>query len=385
MGSRRRRRVLVSLGVLVLLLLGAGAVLVLPRLGAVRCLLAFGEAAPDHHARLPGFRLLEDPERFGARRAWAAAPDGSGPHPTLVFVHGVTSLGIEDGRVLRAVEAFRRAGFLVVAPEVQAMVRLESWDDDLARLARLLHAVADGQVEGADGSRLGIVAISVGGPWALQAAARFRGAGGRGLRGLLLVGAPEDFRRVAHGWFSTPLPDAGEEARDPVRFEAKRAAEFGRNALWKTGLAAMGVGDDEAALRTWLEASWSPSAPPDGLATAQGIEVARLVVRGPGIPEADVDRLLDAGWRVLRYLSPAAWSDDLAPLRGVACRLLHGTHDPLVPVSEMARLEARLSGVLDVHALESGIVGHTAVGEASLSERWEHVVFLDAFLDGVAD
>ena len=88
------------------------------------------------------------------------APKGTERLPAVVVVHGVTDLGVEDGRLTRLALAFRAAGFAAVVPEVEGLVRFGEARDDDTRLLALLRALSAGKVPGVDGSRLGLFGVA---------------------------------------------------------------------------------------------------------------------------------------------------------------------------------------------------------------------------------
>lgn len=386
MHTRRRTILLALLGILLVAGGALGAVL-LPRLPALRCLTAFQDEVPadleDFSAPPAGLRLLRDPLRYGVERAWVCAPPGAGPHPVLLFVHGVAPVGIRDGRILRAVRAFCSAGFLVVAPEVGALVDPTLRQGDVHRLARLLEAVAAGALDGAAPRRIGAVGISVGGAALLKVCAAFRAAGGHGLRAVLAIGAPADIRRPAESWFALPNPDP--EGGEEFEWQRRNAAAFARNFVCRAALKArLGENPDRTLLRDWLARKPVPEGPAEGLTTEQGRAFMSWFLSDPAAWSAGRDALLHDAWDQLRPLSPAAWKDELAHLRGIAVFLLHGVGDPLVPLAEAARLRALLERHTVVSVLESHMVGHTTVEDVGLDERIEHLRFMDDFLDMVA-
>jgi pimeloyl-ACP methyl ester carboxylesterase len=251
-------------------------------------------------------------------------------------------------------------------------VRVPSDGRDGERLLALLRAVEAGRLPGVDPSRVGLFGVSVGGPIALEAAARFLAGGGRGLRALCLVGAPDDARRLVRGWFLAGIGGAGER---------EKAKEFGRAMVRRAGLDATVPAEDRDAVRAWLESSWTPWGDPDGLRTEAAREfVARA--RSPVAEEAEIERAVEAAWPTLKALSPAHAEVDLAVLRRVPVFLIHGADDALVPASEMPLLAERLGGAPSVRTFRSASLGHVEVGS---QEAWEHVLFVDEFFDAVTD
>ena len=161
---RIKRTLLVGVGALLVLALGVAAIYLAPRWSAIRTLLAFTEEAPPDGVGPEGFVRVQDAARLGAGDVWIARPGGDGPHRLLLFLGGIAPKGLDDGRVIRAVEAFRRGGFVVVAPYVPGLADPGARDRGAESLARLLEALEQGAVEGIDTTRWGMVAISVGAP-----------------------------------------------------------------------------------------------------------------------------------------------------------------------------------------------------------------------------
>ncbi len=388
MGAPNRRwtsRTIQALGLLVALALAFGAVAALPRLGALRCLLAMTSGpVPDDASVLPGFTLRTDAEaELGYRKLWIARPDDDGRHPVLVFLHGITPKGIDDGRVIQAVEAFRDAGFVVVAPQIQLLTSPPDGDHDVARLVRLLHAVSHGAIPRTRADRIGVVAISVGGGIAIRAAAGFRADGGQGLRAMFVLGAPDDVRRVATTqWFPDDITDGSN--RGDFAYQRRHASELCRSVLFRGALPARVRNTwDRVRLKGWLEEAWMPSFVPSDLLTNEGREYARLVIASPEERAAAAAGIMDDAWPYVRPFSPSDPDVDLAPLTGVTCFLMNGVYDPLVPLTELAHLKARLEAHTMCVVLESRLIGHAELEDVGFSEQFDHVVYMDDFFDMV--
>ncbi len=373
-----KRRWLV-LPLLLLLLGGGAAALLLERRGALAVLLTFQEAVPADleagAAPPPGLEWVEDPARHGVARLWRARPDDPDGAPVLVLVVGVGRHGIRDGRVLRAVEAFRRGGCEVLAPELPMLVTPARPDDDLARLGRLLD-VAFERAAGAPRPRVLLAGVSVGASLLLRALIERLEGGGSPPRAWLGIGVPYDVEAASAAWFEAP---AGPAALDP---EAVDAAAFARAVLWRAGLSRR-VADagDRSRLAAWLDEVWRPVEAPDGLVSPAGRAFAQEVLAGPAVWRERHPEVLDAATDALDLLSPARWSERLARLAPVRCFLLHGETDPQFPVAQGERLAAALAPHAPTVLLRSRVLGHTAVGRPGLGEAWEHVCFIDDFLD----
>ncbi len=374
-------RVFLLLGALVLLVGGVGGAFVLPRLDAIHTLLRFAEGGGGEDGVLDaGMAWVKNVDRTGFERLLVATPEGEGPFPALVFVHGVAVKGLDDGRIIRAVDAFRDAGFVVIAPEVRVLVNPPQNDHDLERVAALLHAVALGNFPTADARRVGVIGISVGGGMSLRAVARYRAEGGAGPRAILAIGAPDDLKRIIPTWFGLPRPDF--DAPRTAERVRREEARFARNVVLRASLGKRVASTaDRAVLRAWLEENLDPMTAPDGLETKAGRAFAALATGTPEGWRREREAITRDAWPLMAVFSPAASGPELGTLTGIPTFLLHGTGDPLVPVTEMDRLAERLRAHTMVVTLASHMIGHVDVETTGITEQLEHVVFMDDFFD----
>lgn len=376
------RRSLRLLAVLVALLLAFGAAVAVPRLPALRCLLAFQEPIPEDledASKAPaGLELLEDAATYGAERVWLLrAPEPRAP--TLVFVHGVAPVGLEDGRIVHAVQAFGRAGFTVIAPELPTLVDPLAAAPVGAGVAAVLHAIEAGAYAGAHPERIGVVGISVGGALALKGCVEFLAAGGTGLRAVLAIGAPDDVRRTSIAWFESEDPGTSDGS---LAWERANAAVFARNYLIRAGLLpTFGDSPEVRTLAEWMGGDDIPEKEVEGVTHPELMALAEVVRAKPAERVKAREKIMERAQSRIRGLSPALWDDELVHLRGVAVFLLHGYGDPLVPIVEAEHLARRLRRHTVVSVLESHMVGHTSVNEVDLAERIAHVVQMDDFFD----
>ena len=107
------RRVLLTLLALLLVAGVCVAGFALPRLDAITTLLRFASGGSgDDGELLEGMAHEGSVQRLGFARVLVARPEGAGPHPTLVFVHGVAVNGLDDARVIEAIGIRTPIGFV---------------------------------------------------------------------------------------------------------------------------------------------------------------------------------------------------------------------------------------------------------------------------------
>ncbi len=364
-----------------LLFSAVAVVAVAPRWRGVRLWLALaGDGAIDSGARSI-FAVPLGPEEVAgpwAPKSWIAnfpaGTDEAASRPALLFAHGLTESGIGDERVQRAVHAFGSVGFFVLAPEIAAMRWPSHREPDIEDLAtewrRLaIPSRAPGDV---DPTRLGGIGVSLGGALLVRAVAQAVRHGAPPPRALLLVGVPFDLDTLIDGWAGPPLADATEEDRD--------GHAIARRAILLVAVAELFAGRDAEleALRAWLTAESPPRGEP---ATDDGGALSfAAFAREPTMESPWLARTREAARKRLAPLSLARHVEDLDALGDVPVFLIHGRDERFVPPEHMDELARRLRGS---RPLRSGLLGHVEIKDASLAERWEHVTWIDDFLDRV--
>ncbi len=383
-----RRTLLLALAALGAVAGGVGLTVV-PRRAALATLWGFQEpVGPDldpDDASPRHFEWTADPERTGFERLWQARPDAARGAPLLIDPKTLAETlagqhGIRDGRVVRAVEAFRRGGFHVVAPEVPMLVRPSQPDRDLQRLRRLLAHVLDEGGLSATRGRVAVAGVSVGASLLLTALIEHLRAGGSAPRALLGIGVPFDLPEASRAWFSLPLP--GPEGVEHPEFFLRDGAVFARSFLWRAALPALVDAEaDREQLRAWLASENRPRVAPAELRSPSGRAFGEMVVAGPEAWTHRRAEVLAAAAENIRLLSPIDHVERFSELRGVRVFLLHGEEDPQVPLSHGQRLQASLARHTLAVLLRSRMVGHTSVSSVGPVEALAHLTFMDDFLD----
>lgn len=248
-------------------------------------------------------------------------PEGRGPHPGLVLVHGLTPEGKDDRRLAWAAELLARGGLAVLVPDLPGMRGQQLRPDDAvvvrAALARL---AADAAVSR---DRLAVVGISVGLAPGL-AGATDAGVAPR-VRLVVGLGGHAEARELVRYFTTGAYAFGGQGGRAPVDPRLARSFVAGDLGLVRDPAARAAVG---AALAGQpLPASAGPEAQ-TVLALLENRDPARVDGLLAALPP-ETQALLDA-------LSPAR---SVGRFRG-RLLLVHGRDDPAVPYTESLRLAA---------------------------------------------
>lgn len=374
-------------GAAVLLLLAVGAAaLVLPRWGALQLLLDLhGSDAIEPRARIlfaaPAAPQTPNSPDWQPGGWLAVLPDEQvepGSRAGMLMFHGITQDGLADERLQRAVQAFARREFVVVAPEIAALVRPDRHTADIEwAVAELERFERDSLRPAAmERGRYGAMGASIGGALLLRAIAVHRSRGGVGPAAVLLVGVPFDLERLVARWVAPAGPDATARERADLAF-ARGAME--RAAV--PGLLGDESSEDRDALAHWLARGEER---PDARAMFHSPAVLAFALEaaaGDAASEAHRTRVAEAAWQRVQSLSLAGRTDELALLADLPIWLVHGASDRLIPPDHAEAIARSLPGT---RLLLSSWVGHAEMGEPPWLESWEHVVWLDGFLDALA-
>jgi hypothetical protein len=290
------------------------------------------------------------------------------------------------------------AGHLVLVPEVPSWASLHvdprhAEPTVRASLARLCAestpqgSLGKGAWPVADLDRLGLMAFSVAGPWALEVAA---GETGHDLRAVVSLGGYGDFRRLVtamvtgeHEWRGrhyqhTPDPygrwilgsdllprldaeyDAmyGDHDARTVAGQALHRLAFtaGRNgALAGTPVYDTLIANLRATVPHSALPAWDLLAPP-----------SRRLVPDPDGGRVLANALASAGLRSFPELNASGRLDGLASSRAPRVFLIHGRQDTLVPFTETHRLASLLPRGAHQATLTTRLVGHAKAASTEL-------------------
>jgi pimeloyl-ACP methyl ester carboxylesterase len=288
--------------------------------------------------------------------------------PGVVVAHGVHHDGIDEKRLLAFSRALARSGRVVVTPELAELAdyRITASGVDVLRRAV---AYTRGRKDHVEGERVGLIGFSFAGGLALVAAADPGVA--RDLSFVTSVGGHHDLTRVlgflVHDRIETPSGP-----------RTQKAHEYGLVVLLYGHLERFVPASDLEPMRAGVKA-WLEEARPRARRLAAGrkapeserlwklLESGRIQSLAP-----ELDAILTTKRSELAALSPRG---RLATI-GVPVYLLHGTHDSVIPPSEVEwaalELDARPHDALVTPLLE-----HVSVaGAAGIGEKLALVRFL---------
>jgi hypothetical protein len=306
-------------------------------------------------------------------------PGTPGPHPAVVLILGVSTVPLDDPRVVRVAVALGRLGLAVGVPESSALVASRIDPAEPAAFVAAFESVAGHPA--VDPMRVGLAAFSVGGSLALIAAADPRIAddiafvnvfGAYADAGGLLVDIAT--RRI--------VVDGLERAWQP--------AALTRSVFLATVLDAVAEGPVREAVRTTITpivegdgptmASFDPAIHA-GLSddAAAVYRLATASDRATG--EAALHELSEIRRAELAAVSPVTWAGGIrAPVH-----LMHDVADPLIPYSHLAGLIEAVPATSLAQVTSFRLFDHiqpqTGLGPGDLPELLKLYLHLRAVLD----
>jgi len=291
----------------------------------------------------------------------------SGPLPGWVVLHGITVPGRRHPGLLRFARALASTPAAVLIPEIPEWKRLELAPGKAVPTIRAAILALDARAETAPG-RTGLVGFSFGAPQALVASTAPELQGH--LAAVVAFGGYCDLQRTMEFQFT------GEHEWQGVR-EKLRPDPYGRwvvGANYLTALPGMEEASDVAqALRKLAAAagehriaSWDPALDPVKEALRAEVAPRRREIfdlfAPPSHREPDPERALQMAQELCREAS--ARDPLLDPRPGLAkvpvpVHLLHGHADPLIPYTEVYRLQEALPDPLHVRTTVTGLFAHS--------------------------
>ena len=326
--------------------------------------LAAAPAKTESEGSPTGPKLTEQelriPGRSGPIRARlyfrADRPKG----PGVVVAHGVHHDGIDERRLVRFVRALARTGHVVLTPELMDLADYRVTASGVDVLKDAVSYARDLRLH-VEGERVGLIGFSFAGGLSLVAAAE--PDLGRKLQFVTSVGGHHDLARVLRFLVKNRI-------ETPTGTRAATAHEYGLVVLLYGYLERFVPAADldamRAGVKAWLEEDRPRARRLAGARTTPEserlwklLEAGRVQTLAP-----ELEAVLAEKTRELAALSPRGRLGSL----GVPVYLLHGTHDSVIPPSEV-----------DWAALELGPHQH----EALVTPLLEHVSVAGA--QGLAD
>jgi pimeloyl-ACP methyl ester carboxylesterase len=366
---RKRRFVILALGLVVLLVVFGGALS--RRVRAAQLLSSLANAHRTHSTEVAGTleeRELEIPAVPHPIRARLYAQKGKPPGPGLVIAHGVHYRGIDEARLIPFARELARSGLVVLTPEIADIkdYRITTAGTDvIARSARWFSE----QHELIQGEKVGILGFSF--------------AGGLGL---VAAGRPELENRVAYVTSVGGHHDLGRvlgflvknEIETPKGLLKTQAHDYGLVVLVYQYVDRFVDEPDRVvmtdALRHWLHDDHARARTTAAKCTTEsGKRLFSLLERGRLRELApELERLIAEHRDELRAVSPRGRLRAL----NLPVYLLHGQGDSVIPPSETDWAATELEGH-EYRALVSPLLEHVEVNHAAkLGDELELVEFM---------
>jgi pimeloyl-ACP methyl ester carboxylesterase len=296
-------------------------------------------------------------------------PVGNNQAPTVIVLHGVHHLGIEEPRLVAFATALSSHGLLAITPELNDLADYRVTPETIQAIGECAHFVRR-----SSGKPATIVGLSFAGGLSLMAAAELRWRDDFGL--IVVVGGYDDLERVLEYYATSVITGpSGEVTRLPAHEYGPLVAVYDYPAEF---FSARDVPAARATLRYLL---WEDR-------TRAQAEARRLTPQGEQRMEELFKHHIDALAPVLlrgvqKYHDELAAISPHGNLAGLEARvyLLHGAADNVVPASETEWLERDLPRGSLRRALISPVVSHLELnGSPTLADKLKLVHFMSDFL-----
>ncbi|MBK7585183.1 MAG: hypothetical protein IPI67_33970 [Myxococcales bacterium] len=275
--------------------------------------------------------------------------------PGLVIGHGVHFKGINEGRLVPFARELARAGRTVLTPELRDLTEYRITQQGERILVDSVSYLS-AKSEWVSGPRVGLLGFSFAGGLSLVAAGRPELEGK--LDYVTSVGGHHDMARVLRFLISHQI-------ETPHGVRAMKAHDYGLVVVVLDNIEHFVDEADQStlarALRLWLhDDRASARALASERTTASGerlfglLEAGRLAELGPKLSE-----LVSSKQSALAELSPGGRLKDI----GVPVYLLHGSHDSVIPASEVEWADLEL-GSAPHQALISPLLRHVEVDKS---------------------
>ncbi len=296
-------------------------------------------------------------------------PVGHDKAPTVIVLHGVHHLGIEEPRLMAFARSLSSHGFLAITPELKDLADYRVTPETIQSIGECAQFVRQ-----SSGAPATIIGLSFAGGLSLMAAAEPRWRDDIGL--IVAVGGYDDLERVLEYYAtSTIIGPAGEVTRLPTHEYGPLVAVYDHPGEFFSAR-------DVAVARTTLRyLLWEDRKRAEA-------EAKRLSPGGEQRMESLFEHHIDALSPVLlrgirKYHDEMAAISPHGNLAGLQASvyLLHGAADNVVPASETEWLEHDVPRQSLRQALISPVVSHLDLNRSpTLTDRLKLVHFMSDFL-----
>ena len=301
-------------------------------------------------------------------------PSAAENAPSLVLVHGVHRLGIDEPRFVRFARAIAREGFTVMTPLVHELADYRVEATSIGTVEDAVHFLA----ERSRVPKVGLIGFSFGGGVSLLAASTPRTH--EQVSCVLSVGGHDDLERVST-YFATNLAVAPDESVLKMK-----AHDYGALVVAYARAEEFFPKDEAArageAIRLWLwEERDQARARLSDLSPASRRKLERLF-------DHDIEPIRDELRAVIaKHSEEMALVSPHGHLSGMSAHVfvLHGAGDSVIPPTEAAWLAADLPGSRAEATLVSPALVHVELGRVSTKEKWDLLHFFAGALGQLRD
>jgi pimeloyl-ACP methyl ester carboxylesterase len=296
-------------------------------------------------------------------------PVGRDTAPTVIVLHGVHHLGIEEPRLVAFATALSSHGYLAITPELSDLADYRVTLESVQAIGECAHFVRQ-----SSGKPVTIIGLSFAGGLSLMAAAEARWRDDIGL--ILAVGAYDDLQRVLE-YYATNLATwpSGNVTRLPAHEYGPLVAVYDYPEEF---FSPRDVPAARIALRSLLWENRERAQAEAKQLTPQGEQFFELLFQHHiDVLSAVLLRGIRKYHDMLAAISPHG---HLAGLEA-SVYLLHGAGDNIVPASETAWLERDIPRRCLRMALISPVISHLELSAApTLTDKLKLVHFMSNFL-----
>lgn len=334
------------------------------------------ENADDHSrlARYHTYAVNEESSQLstpsGMVRARTYTPVGASNPASMVVVHGVHHLGVNETRLMAFSRALSASGIRVFTPELPDIT-----DYRISRASVDVIGAAVQHFSEVTGRRVGVLGISFAGGESLLTAADPRYANSIGF--VVSVGSHDDMRRVAD-FFVT-----GKIARPDGSVVTMKPHEYGPLVLLYSHPEEFFPAEDLPRVRNalrlllWEQVEDSKRAA-KGLSPATMSKMNAIYQHDDSVVMADLRTAIPRHAQEMAAVSP---HNQLARLH-VPVLLLHGSGDDVIPATEMLWLEKDVPHEYLRGALVTPLLTHVSVaGEPPMHDKLVLVHFVAQLLE----